>query len=397
MLLKGINSRLRMIQYPPEFTINTIGKNVLFFIFGQDGDLYNNLKWNGNSVRHSVKGFSGTHQSIIATGELLANLGFNVFISSSDCIPNTIVNNVKYVTYNGCNTIIDKVDTIIIPGWIYPPHQVKLDHIKNLIIWCHTKVFPPEEELMLFKKKYPHCKIHVNTITKFTNNVLDTYFSYYKKYTDKVVQIRNPLVLDMIQPVHQKRQHSFIFPASFDRGGTLACNVFDRLKFEDKSLAICSYVWFDIGSKLKNKYEVGTLGKLDLFVALSKTEYFVYPGISSVTSRIIKETDSCVVAECLLHEVIVFAFPVGGLYENYKDNIVWIPIPKGYEYMTNLEDSHVPDIINDSLLETIEKLIYQIDSDPVRKMELRKKGREHVMIQRDATTISKQLQDLIQN
>jgi glycosyltransferase involved in cell wall biosynthesis len=377
--------------------INTLGNNVLFFIFGHDGDMYNNVRWNGNSVRHSIKGFSGTHQSIIATAELLVNLGFNVFISSSDCIPNTIVNNVKYVTYNGCNAIIDKIDTIIIPGWLYPPHQVKLDHIKNLIIWCHTKVFPPEEEIKLFKRKYPHCKIHINTITTFTHRVLDSHFEYYKKYADKVVQIRNPLVLDMIQPVLHKKPHSFIFPASFDRGGTLACNVFDRLNFEDKGLTICSYVGSDIGINLKDTYEVGTLGKLDLFRTLSKTEYFLYPGISSVTSRIIKETDSCIVAECLLHEVIVFAFPVGGLYENYKDNVVWIPIPKGYEYMQNTEDSHVPDIINENLLKTIEDLIYQIDSDPIRKMELRKKGREFVRIQRDAKTISKQLEDLIKN
>jgi hypothetical protein len=377
--------------------INTLGNNVLFFIFGHDGDMYNNVRWNGNSVRHSIKGFSGTHQSIIATAELLVNLGFNVFISSSDCIPNTIVNNVKYVTYNGCNAIIDKIDTIIIPGWLYPPHQVKLDHIKNLIIWCHTKVFPPEEEIKLFKRKYPHCKIHINTITTFTHRVLDSHFEYYKKYADKVVQIRNPLVLDMIQPVLHKKPHSFIFPASFDRGGTLACNVFDRLNFEDKGLTICSYVGSDIGINLKDTYEVGTLGKLDLFRTLSKTEYFLYPGISSVTSRIIKETDSCIVAECLLHEVIVFAFPVGGLYENYKDNVVWIPIPKGYEYMQNTEDSHVPDIINENLLKTIEDLIYQIDSDPIRKMELRKKGREFVRIQRDAKTISNQLLDLIKN
>ena len=396
-MLRSINNRLRSIQHPPEFMINTLGNNVLFFIFGHDGDMYNNVRWNGNSVRHSIKGFSGTHQSIIATAELLVNLGFNVFISSSDCIPNTIVNNVKYVTYNGCNAIIDKIDTIIIPGWLYPPHQVKLDHIKNLIIWCHTKVFPPEEEIKLFKRKYPHCKIHINTITTFTHRVLDSHFEYYKKYADKVVQIRNPLVLDMIQPVLHKKPHSFIFPASFDRGGTLACNVFDRLNFEDKGLTICSYVGSDIGINLKDTYEVGTLGKLDLFRTLSKTEYFLYPGISSVTSRIIKETDSCIVAECLLHEVIVFAFPVGGLYENYKDNVVWIPIPKGYEYMQNTEDSHVPDIINENLLKTIEDLIYQIDSDPIRKMELRKKGREFVRIQRDAKTISNQLLDLIKN
>jgi len=65
--------------------------------------------------------------------------------------------------------------------------------------------------------------------------------------------------------------------------------------------------------------------------------------------------------------------------------------------MENTEDSYVPDIINENLLQTIEDLIYQIDSDPVRKMELRKKGREHVMSQRDTATIAKQLHDFIKN
>ena len=397
MLLKNINQRIRDIRHGNEFSIKTTGNNILFFVFASTGDIYNNKKWNGDVIRYSQKGFSGTHQSIIATAELFASVGFNVFVACSSCIENTIVNNVKYISYIGCNVIIDKIDTLIIPPWIYPPYHMPLNSLKSLVIWCHTKVFPPKIELQKFKQTYPKCKIYINTITKFTNKVLDEHFGYYREFVDKISDIRNPLLLDMIHPVNNKIQHSFIFPASFDRGGKLACDVFDRLSFKDKTMTISSYVNSDIGLTFNESYTVTTKGKRDLFNTLSRTEYFLYPGISSETLRIIKETDSCIVSECLLHEVIVFAFPVGGIYENYKDNVVWIPIPKGYEYMQNTEDSYVPDIINENLLKTIEDLIYQIDSDPVRKMEIRKKGREHVMIQRDTATIANQLHDFIKN
>jgi glycosyltransferase involved in cell wall biosynthesis len=110
-----------------------------------------------------------------------------------------------------------------------------------------------------------------------------------------------------------------------------------------------------------------------------------------------KETDSCVVAEALLHEVIVLAFPVGALPENYGDNIIWIPFPSNANIpsINDPKDTLEPELVSEEVINSIQQIIYELDANPSRKEDIRKRGKQHVKDQRNLTLITNQFLNLL--
>lgn len=343
-------------------------------------------RWNGSSLRNGHAGLSGTHQSIILMAESLANNGYNVTIACNSCISNSTFNGVKYILYDDIVNIENSVTTLVMTPWNEIQHFL-FKNIKSIIIWAHIKLAQKEDYFKDVKTKYPSVNLYVNTMTKYVKLHYDTYASYYKTYVGKTINILNPILLDIANPVTKKKHHSFIFYSSFVRGGVFASKVFDKLSFPDKTLTICSYIKDDI---LKDKYTVETKSKTELYKTLAYTEYLVYTGLDIETGNLTKETDCCAIAEALLHEIIVFAYPIGALYENYKDCIIWIPYPEGANIssINDTQDTNELELCNDSAIDITGKLIYEIDQDVDRKMELRKRGRELVLKQRNIETLT---------
>ena len=373
-------------------------KKVLFMGFqpGYKFSTESDVLWDGNTLRTGNHGFSGTHQSIVAMAELMAAEGYNVYISFRTCRPKSIVNGVTYITTEMIPSIEKDVIVIVAPSWIDPTVGFRWVSLQKYVIWTHTKeLFPNEALLKTFWMKYPACKIYLNTITNFVQRFLDTKYSYHKKYVYRVGNVHNPMLLDMIQPVTQKNPESFIFHSSFERGGALACRVFDTLNLPQKTMEICSYNPEDL--ELSEKYIISTKNKKEVFELLAKTEYFIYPGVSSKDYRLYKETDSLVVAECLLHEVIVLAFKVGALYENYGDCVAWIPFPDetNLEYINQLRDTFHPELMSEEVVNSICKIIYDLEANPSKKEELKKKGKDHVQKQRNPKIIKEKFFKLL--
>ena len=354
------------------------------------------LLWDGNTLRTGDHGFTGTHQSIVAMAEIIAAKGYNVYISFRTCRPNSIVNGVNYITDEMIPLIENDVIILVAPSWIDPTAGFRWASLQKYVIWTHTKeLFPTELIFKSFWMKYPACKIYLNTITNFVQRFLDKQYPYYTKYIDSIANIRNPMLLDMIEPVTQKQAQSFIFHSSFERGGALACRVFDAVNLPQKTMEICSYLPEDL--ELSEKYNISTKNKKEVFELLAKTEYFIYPGISSNNYRLYKETDSLVVAECLLHEVIVLAFKVGALYENYGDCISWIPFPDetNLEYMNKLRDTFHPELMSEEVVNSICKIIYDLEANPLKKEQLKREGKERLILQRHPKLIEEKFFKLL--
>jgi hypothetical protein len=342
--------------------------------------------WNGNTLRNGERGTGGTQQSIILMAEALAAKGYDVFVGCDTCIKADSINGVRYITTNTIYKIESIIDILVITPWIDPTYGYKWPNLKTIVFWCHIKHLFWELGVKRFKQMYPNCKLIVNTITNFTKTYLDSSAPYYTKYFDKVISIRNPILPSTF--TSKKIPRSFIFHSTFDRGGELMYKAYKGLNYDDKSLVVCSYcplIEHDIiGCKMKS------MSKDQLYDTLSSTEYYIYPGVSSCDKhRLIKETDCCAVAEALLHEVIVFAFPVGALLENFGDCIVWIPFPSNanMELIQNPQDSRNPELISDEVVLSIQKLIYDIDSDTERKNDIKKRGKELILKQRNIDRI----------
>ena len=381
-MLSFVNRQIQTVQ-PIHIPHNK--QTILFLCFPNGSSSLVLSKWNGNTLRNGESGTGGTQQSIVLMAEALVGRGYNVFVGCDTCIENTTVNGVQYISSVSIYKLEHLVDILVITPWVDPTLCYKWATLKLLIFWCHTKQFPLEDTFKNFKKVYPKCKLTVNTITTFTKSFLDTFSPYYNRYFDKVVSIRNPILPSTAN--NNKIPHSFIFHSTFNRGGELMYKAYKGLTFGDKSLTVCSYVpWIVddiIGCKMKS------MSKYQLYNTLSSTEYYVYPGISNDKFCLTKETDCCAVAEALLHEVIVFAFPVGALKENFGDCVIWIPFPSNANIQSiNIpQDSYEKELFSDEVVLSIQKLIYDIDSDTQRKNDIKRRGRELILKQRNINTI----------
>jgi hypothetical protein len=372
------------LQDPKNISSNL---NILFMAFRPDQELFNLRKWDGEILRNSDVGFSGTNMSIVMMAEALSSAGHTVWVGSNSCNDSKVIHGVNYISHSDIHDIEGIVDVLVIPTWVNPNMDFKWKRVSKLVLWSHLKLFPREGILQRFKALHPDSKIYYNAITEYVHKWVHEHHPYYTDYIHKVGHVRNPILLDMARDASIKTPHSFIFPASFVRGGDVACQVFDGLTFPDKTMTVCSYIGNDIVEH--DKYKIQTLGKRKLYETLAKTEYFVYPGVCSKTTELTKETDSCCVAECLLHEVIVVAFKVGALYENYGDCVVWIPFPSNAntQSIQKTGDTFEPELCSPEVIKSIQDIIYQLDSNPGRKTDLRRKGRELVMNQRNLESL----------
>lgn len=369
-------------------------QTVLFLCFPNNSSSVVSSKWNGDTLRNGESGTGGTQQSIILMAEALVTRRYNVFVGCDTCIKNTTVNGVRYISSISIYNLEDKVDILVTTPWIDPTMVYKWSNLKKLVFWCHIKYFGAEDLFNKFKEMHPKCKLILNSITEFTKSFLDTFTPYYTTYFDKVVSIRNPILPTTYYS--KKIPHSFIFHSSFDRGGELMYKAYKGLTFIDKTLTVCSYVPWTvdhiIGCKMKS------MSKYQLYKTLSSTEYYVYPGVSGGDKYLLtKETDCCAIAEALLHEVIVFAFPVGALVENFGDCVIWIPFPSNanIELIRNPKDSSNPELFSDEVVLSIQKLIYEVDSDTERKNNIKKRGKELILKQRNIDTIVNQFVSIL--
>jgi hypothetical protein len=85
----------------------------------------------------------------------------------------------------------------------------------------------------------------------------------------------------------------------------------------------------------------------------------------------------------------VLAFKVGALYENYGDCIAWIPFPHetNLEILNRLNDTFHPELMSEEVVNSICKIIYDLEANPSKKEELKKRGKELVDKQRDPKII----------
>jgi glycosyltransferase involved in cell wall biosynthesis len=352
-------------------------KNICFFI-GSCND--RSGKWNGEIIRKGGVGISGTDTSFIVIAEMFAANGWDVDFIASSCLNNTNYKGVNYYS----NKEKRQYDILVIP-----PSEEFVKHswndLKILIIWCQMQHTFKDESFRQFTSLYPNCKIVANYMNQFTKAATNIYSPHTNYYINNEFFAPNPIIEDSIVSVSDKTPHSFIFNTSFRRGGEVALNIFNNIRYTDKSFAICSS-YTDELNFLEGSTNIEVLHSIDkqtLFARLAETEYFIYPLVAPLEqgANVHKDTFCCAVAEALAHEVIVLSFPVGALPEMYENAIIPIPFP--YETKKELHTSSYhssgDEFYGSDVIKSVIDIIEFLEKNPQYKEALKKKGRELVL------------------
>jgi hypothetical protein len=359
--------------------------------------------WNGEAIRTKKSGGSGTDQSFLLVAEYLASSGHDVFLSYNNIIADSEYNNVKYISEQKLREISETIDIIIIASWNHEFINFNWKTLKTLVIWCHYQGFIDFKLISLFKCIYPNVKIYINILSDFVKKYLDKYHPYYKEIGDKVIQIDNPLMLDLYSnTLTEKQKHMFIFFATFERGGEIAMNAFNRLNYTDKQMFYSNHTKYEINNfpgNNRNLIPLKWTDKQTIFDLLKRSEYFIYPLVLPAHRGHLlhKDTDGCVVAEALLHEVIVLTYPVGALKEKYSDHLIYLPYPPGanIELIEGVDQCSTPEFYSDFVIDSIVKTVDFLESNSHLKEILKKRGKEYIISKRNEEEIKTQWSQIV--
>jgi glycosyltransferase involved in cell wall biosynthesis len=200
-------------------------------------------------------------------------------------------------------------------------------------------------------------------------------------------------MLDMFKNNIVKEKYSFVFFASYERGGEVAMNAYKKMQYPNKRMYFTSPDTDELNRKdiTSDIIPIRWSDKKSTFQLLSKMEYFIYP--LALPSRrgyqFHKDTDGLVVAESLLHEVIVITYPVGALKEKYGDHLIYLPFPPNVDthILEGPDQISVPEFHSEFVLESIIKTVEFLENNPNLKEIIKKRGKEFILNKKEPTQI----------
>jgi glycosyltransferase involved in cell wall biosynthesis len=358
-----------------------------------DKGFNNRQEWNGEAIRSNKAGASGTDQSFVLVGEYLARMGHEVYLSFGKILSNTSYNGVKYIDNYELKKISNEFDILIIPSGNNEFIEYNWKNLKKLVVWCHYQGYIHPQICAIFKFQYPICKVYTNRMAKFVIEYLEKFHTYYDDFSDFNFEIENPLMLDMFKNNIVKEKYSFVFFASYERGGEVAMNAYKKMQYPNKRMYFTSPDTDELNRKdiTSDIIPIRWSDKKSTFQLLSKMEYFIYP--LALPSRrgyqFHKDTDGLVVAESLLHEVIVITYPVGALKEKYGDHLIYLPFPPNVDthILEGPDQISVPEFHSEFVLESIIKTVEFLENNPNLKEIIKKRGKEFILNKKEPTQI----------
>ena len=344
-------------------------------------------RWDGHNIRHGGVGVSGTEQTMVLIAEELVKRGHFVEIYSPSA--NTI-------QCNGVN-YSDKLETknstiVVIPPWFSGNFKrAQFPNIKKLFIQFH--LIGDSDSKALFEQ---NSDIVVEGV--FPSNWAMMATKRFLPEKMKLHVINNPLMTDLVDKMpagNASRGLTFVWAASFERGGPTTERVFNEMN--GSRLYIMNYdTHASIGPHEGPNIVFGKSGdKLTVLKAMQQSSYFLYPLSLPMEHKhwggyVNKDTFACCVAESLAMGTIVVTWKVAALPELYPEGegIVYIPFPKTANLQALQSTDHpIKDesLLSDEAISNIKTTISNLESDPARVAELRAKGekwsREHYRVE----------------
>jgi glycosyltransferase involved in cell wall biosynthesis len=215
------------------------------------------------------------------------------------------------------------------------------------------------------------------------------------------VTIPNPIMDDIINETKQKKpnkkNHKFIFHASWARGGNVAYNTVKNLPYDDKELHVFDYLMTIHRYDDPFFHVHDGVDKSTLFHHIAESEYFIYP-LYTIHKDTHKDTFACVVAEAIALDTIVITYPLGALPEYFGDYCVFLDMPKDTDRNLMQSEALSKDIDGKfNITKNIEEKIDYLENNPKIKQAIRMNGSKYVLDRFNIDTIGKQWDSLLSN
>ena len=355
---------------------------------------------NGETLRYGGGGGSGTDTSTILVAEHLASQGHDVVIVTDKLEPlleqkyasdgkffpkGDIIRGVQYTDIEFNHIENKEFDVLVNSLWFQDYEKLPIKVTKSLIYWCHMQWIYGIDETVQYAEKNNLSLGFVN-ISNWERDMNSGTIERAKHMYSKIhtCLIPNPVCDDVIEEVLseniERKQHKFIFHASWARGGNVAVDVVEKLDFPDKEFHAFDYLItiHDHQHEFFRRHD--GVDKKTLFKHLAESEYFVYP-LYTPYQDVHKDTFSCVVAEAIALGAIPVTYPLGALPENFGEYCVWIPFPEGKDQETMQKESLSKDLdgkFKDNV-DNIINVINILEKTPQIKQKIRENGKKYIL------------------
>ncbi len=374
---------------------------------------------NGYTMRYGGGSCSGTDTSVILIAEYLSKFGNEIVVATDDLEPELKdeyrkseinydygyhYNGVSYTNLNFDGISNKKFDILISMLWFENYDLLPISVSNSLIYWSHMQWIYGIDSIVNYVKKH-NLNLGIVHISdwekKMTGNVSRTIQENLGEESVKIETIPNPIMDEIIDEILKekpiKKPHKFIFHASWARGGDIAYSAIDKLTYEDKEFHAFDYLITIPSNDAKFFYKHDGVDKKTLFKHLAESEYFIYP-LYTPYQDVHKDTFSCVVAEAIALGVTVITYPLGALYDNYKDYCQWLQLPVGFDLETVQNEPLTKDLDGKFKIdENIVHMIHYLEQNPQVKNLVKDNGYNYITSKYKLETIGNMWLNYIRN
>ena len=310
-----------------------------------------------------TRAVSGTHTACVGVMEQLArNNPDDLFFVCAG--PHDLVSPLRSNLFFTTGGIPERTEVLILSTQFgcgsSRPDFAGLSCLKKVIYVGHTIVTLKHgvqlndfdrEILILQDKKIPIARVD---LCEWSRDYLVCYVSPGARQILEASESRvigNPILSDALPPISRLEKmfvrgrripNSFLWAATWERGGNVALRVFRKFRAENSNATfhVASYFGIDQLEELKAEPGVvvhGRLGKSALYELMSNVETFVYPLVLP-TTLVHKDTFGCCVAEAIACGCRVVTFAQGALKELYSGLVEFADVPpEVQELLSNFE------------------------------------------------------------
>lgn len=355
---------------------------------------------NGYTMRYQGGSCSGTDTSVILVAEYLSKLGNEVVIATDDLEPQLkeeyinlgILYNYGYeyrgVLYTNLNfdgISNKKFDILVSMLWFENYDSLPISVSSSVIYWSHMQWIYGIDSIVDYIKKHNLNLgfVHISDWEKkMTGNLSKFVQENLGEEYIKITTIPNPVMDEMLDKVLKekpiKKPHKFIFHASWARGGDIAYSAINKLEYRDKEFHAFDYLITIPSNNTDFFYRHNGVDKKTLYKHLAESEYFVYP-LYTPYQDVHKDTFSCVVAEAIALGVTVITYPLGALYDNYRDYCQWLQLPEGFDLDIVQNEPLTKDLEGKFKIdENIIHMIHYLEQNPQVKNFVKENGYNYI-------------------
>lgn len=321
-------------------------------------------------------GFSGTDTAVIETCKFLADNGHTVWIYGATTE--------TFIDYGIIMVSIKDVATI---PWKDIDYFSPIFYLYNSDVWNVINIISPKRTKIFLTH---HCHIE----HKFTKYLEELGFSVVNQYVSNFVK-RNAYPYNTNYDIISNGLHEIFFNrvdlskkqkgvwvncSIFERGGEMCLKIFEYVRSIAPNVAteinFASYMNTDIEHFINLPSYIkfhGSIPKSKIIKLLDKAEYFIYPQILS-NNNVTHDTYSTVILEAISRGIIVIAWDVAGLRENFGDHIILIPTPKFPNYDPYAKQGNNPLLKSFDSIQKFADVITYLENNPYEKTKMIEKN-----------------------